>query len=112
MHICDWHLTFSTLAGAAPAPPVPAGVPPLDSINVWAALSTGSQQSPRTEVALSVHSLILGDHKLVTHQNGGGKNNWQNPEWPDGDSTPGPPCNPCLFDLSTDPLVRTSLLYI
>lgn len=115
IHICDWHLTLSKLAGAAPAPPVPAGVPGLDSIDAWPALSTGSLGS-RTEVALSVKSLISGNHKIVTKQPAGGKNNWQNPAFPEADpsdpelvTTPGDACNPCLFDLSVDPLEKTNL---
>jgi arylsulfatase B len=106
IHICDWHLTLSKLAGATPAPPTPKGVPLPDSIDAWPALSTGTLGS-RTEVALSVKSLISGNHKLVTGQKAGGKNNWQNPAFPDADpsdpelfSTPGGACDPCLFDLS------------
>jgi arylsulfatase I/J len=55
IHICDWYTSLLTLAGATP-PHIAAdngpGMPPLDSINIWPAL-TSNITSPRVVVPLS-----------------------------------------------------------
>lgn len=58
IHIADWYATFASLAGVSAAALVDAraaaaGLPALDSINVWALVSGSNVTSPRTEVPLS-----------------------------------------------------------
>ena len=93
VHICDWFVTFSNLAGAT-LPKPRAGVPPIDSLDVWSAItSAGKIASPRHEVPLSSTALIIGDHKLVMKAPTGGKDTWQNPMYPEGSTTPGDGCD-------------------
>jgi hypothetical protein len=112
VHICDWFQTFANLAGATLPDPHP-GVPPMDSLDVWAAITSADGiASPRVEVPLSATALIVGDHKLLLKAPTGGKDNWQNPMYPEGSTTPGDGCDPeapCLFDLRADPFERTNL---
>lgn len=88
------------MAGATLAPPHP-DVPPVDSLDVWAALTQPGVPSPRTEVPLSLSALVIGDYKLTLTS--GKSNVWCGEEWPMGSTTPAPPCNtelPCLFNLA------------
>jgi arylsulfatase B len=55
MHICDWYKTLSTLVGVDAADDA-RGVPPIDSIDVWAALmrpNATAADSLRREVPLA-----------------------------------------------------------
>ena len=57
VHICDWHVTFAALAGAA-SPSADAraaakGLPAVDALNVWAMVSGANATSPRVELPLS-----------------------------------------------------------
>lgn len=114
IHICDWWKTLTNLAHPSSSNEQKDGkenddVPQLDSIDVWPALSTGASVSPRTEIPLSLQALIMGEMKYVTGEKAGGKNKWQNPEYPMGNSTPGPACQPCLFNLTADPYEHIDL---
>ena len=71
VHICDWFVTLSNLAGATLPAPHP-GVPPMDSLDVWAAItatSPGAAVGPRTEVPLSATALVIGagPHNMDYH---------------------------------------------
>jgi len=82
MHLCDWLATFCHLAGCntSDARAAAAGLPPIDSLNMWPLLSGTNMTSPRTEVWLTPLSgdranatnprsadaaIILGRHKLI-----------------------------------------------
>lgn len=66
IHICDWYATFSELAGVDPTDAKAArspGIPAIDSVSAWAAISSGAMTS-RTTIVLSSMS-----------------NAQENPEW-------------------------------
>lgn len=105
IHIADWYATFCSLAGVDHHDPaaVAAGIPDVDSLNVWPILSGASGISPRWEIPLAVggiatdtftapvewngpdakggiSALIQGKYKLVGGTFGSGFH--QAPEWP------------------------------
>ena len=51
MHITDWYRTLSELVGVSGDDNV-AGIPSVDSLNMWNMLTTNAS-SPRTEIPLS-----------------------------------------------------------
>lgn len=115
IHLCDWYATFCHLAGVDPTDS-PAGVPPIDSINVWDALISGNlTATPRREVPLSYGSatagaLIIDDMKLVIGTNGG-KGIWTGPQHPNGTKDyedAGCPKG-CLFNVRVDPTEHNDL---
>lgn len=119
MHVADWWRTLAELVGVDPKDGIvetyrnqSASVPLPDSVNVWAAISTPGGKSGRTEVPVSVNTLIQGDMKLVTNEEAGSKNKhnvWVPPTWPLGTAEPGFPCTACLFNITADPEERTDL---
>lgn len=50
--ICDWYATFATLAGVSVVdePAQRAGLPPVDSLDLWPMLSGRNLTSPRKEI--------------------------------------------------------------
>ena len=58
----DWYSTFCALANVNPTDFVAAeaGVPPIDSLNMWPLLSGAEDKSPRTEVYLSAAAPLPG----------------------------------------------------
>merc|ERR1712039_122883 len=89
-----------------------AGLPPVDSMNMWPMLQSGSA-SPRTVVPLSSHTVIAWPYKLIMGTQGG--KGWytstQHPNStgpiPDHDS--GCPGVGCLFNIEKDPEERNDL---
>ena len=70
--------------------------------------------SPRTSAALTPATLLVtdGDDKLwkyIAVQGNIHDAAWAGPEYPDGNVTIGPKCNPCLFELRLDPEERHDL---
>ena len=82
MHLCDWLATFCALAGCDTSDDgaAAAGLPPMDSRDMWPLISAANSTSPRTEVWLTPLSgdrgngtngrsadaaLIVGEHKLI-----------------------------------------------
>ena len=61
----------------------PGVVPPVDSVDVLAALTTVNGTSARTAMAwaLSDTALVYGRYKILT-ETGGGKNKWVSEQWP------------------------------
>ena len=118
IHIADMWATFSVLAGADAMDHKAAsmgGVPPVDSLDVSDVFFVHNGTSPRHVIVLSSTAVTQGAFKLL-HESGGGKNKWVPPEWPayntNGSSTPatpGPACNPCLFNVVNDPREQTNL---
>ena len=117
----DFYGTFCHLAGvdAFDARAAAAGLPPVDSVNLWPMLSGANGTSPRAELALgsaglsapwtdgapAVQGLIQLPWKLLLGELG--QNIWQSPtypnestRWPD---TPFSCGGGCLFDIEADP---------
>ena len=67
LHICDWYATFCALTGLDPTDKraEAAGLPPLDSLNMWPMISGENTTSPRTWIAVDDNTLIDGDYKLI-----------------------------------------------
>ena len=131
----DWYATFAGLAGVDPtdAAAAAAGLPPIDSINLWPWLSGASPTSPRTEVPIAsaagecnmnatvspletvVQGLVRADgYKLLIGATG--QNIWSGPLYPNASTSwvdvpfhCGVPSTPpignggCLFNVFDDP---------
>merc|ERR1711988_312315 len=76
----DWYATYAALAGADPTDhrAAAAGLPPIDSHNLWPLLSGQTKTSPRTELAIGdfegqttlVGGIISGQFKVLVGTNG------------------------------------------
>ena len=128
----DWLATFCGLAGVDPADArgAAAGLPPIDSLDVWPLLSGANATSPRAEVWLGadtddgndgatlVQGIIRADgYKLLvgTVQYAG----WQGPIFPNATTRDGQDVNAdcgnvthprCLFNVLDDPTEHVNLV--
>jgi len=103
IHMADWYGTFARLAGVDPEDHqgVQAGLPPVDSVDVWPMLTGRNTSSARTEIPLCVEfevggehglpkligntsALIMGDYKLLTGPEPMAY--WQGPAFPTASS--------------------------
>lgn len=118
MHLADWYATFSSIAGIDPADDiaVAAGLPGIDSVNLWPLITGETNESPRTELVISGHTLIVGDYKLMVNTQHYAV--WQEAIWPHGDLQDYDlkhtelECSvdsPCLFDVAMDPMEYTDI---
>jgi len=117
----DWYATFSKLAGVDPEDQKAkaAGLPPIDSFDMWPLLSGQNKTSPRTEIPLGdtlleffettvIGGLIQGPWKLIlglqTQSAWTGpiypnsSTNWQSDFWIESCEFEG-----CLFNIIDDP---------
>lgn len=111
IHISDWYRTWIELAGvdATDFIAAAAGLPPIDSLNVWDLITGVNSTSPRVEIPLSPTAFISGNYKLLLGPND--QATWSGPQYPNSSSVnspvvPGPilKCpNGCLFDVLNDP---------
>jgi arylsulfatase B len=127
----DWYATFCALAGTDPTDDraAAAGLPPIDSLNMWELLSGTNLTSPRSEVILGSALPFPGDRTGYTIVQGlinsdGFKiligqvdqDTWTGPLYPNASSfpyqdnthycgDPNPPFNngTCLFNVFDDP---------
>eukprot|EP01083_Nonionella_stella_P276998 941664_1 len=67
LHICDWYSTFCDLAGLNPHDKraEKAGLPAIDSLNMWPMISGMNKTSPRTEIAINANAFIQNEYKLL-----------------------------------------------
>ena len=69
--------------------------------------------SPRTSAALTASTVVVSAGadlwKYIAHQPQSHDGAWVTPEFPDGNVTIGPACQPCLFNLRADPEERHDL---
>lgn len=127
MHLCDWLATFCSLAGCDTSDEAAshAGLPPMDSLDLWPHLSGANATSPRTEVWFTPLSgdrgngtntksadaaIIVGQHKLIvgnisqaswcgpTYPNHTTWDTWKTIEKCTSETKVG-----CLFDIMNDP---------
>jgi len=121
--ISDWYRTYATLGGVDPTDhkAAAAGLPPIDSFDLWPLLSGQNASSPRAELAIGdvtqVGGLLTSDgYKLLL---GGGANHqiaqagWTGPQFPNTSSKWDPnksvmscgnsSATGCLFRVETDP---------
>lgn len=111
MHIADWYGTFCKMAGVDPtdSKAAAAGLPPVDSLDLWPVLSGASPTSPRTELPISAQTLIQGQWKFMQ-----GKMDyatWQGVSYPNTTTLTHPEAGTilqcgasgCLFDVVNDP---------
>ena len=111
--IADWLHTFAALAGVDPtdAKAAAAGLPPIDSLNVWPLISHANATSPRTEIPVGPTVLLHTQYKLMLGAQI--EATWGGPQYPNSSSVaapvdPGPTlaCGAkggCLFDVIADP---------
>ena len=134
MHLTDWLATFCSLAGCntSDEPAAAAGLPPMDSLDMWPHLTGANSTSPRTEVWLTPlrgdrsngtnprsgdAAIILGEHKLIVGNIS--QASWTGPSYPNNsvdwdtwasvehcttDSKVG-----CLFNIFDDPTEQHDL---
>ncbi|CAE7245189.1 ARSB [Symbiodinium natans] len=108
IHIADWYGTLCALAGvdASDQRAAAAGLPPIDSVDMWPYLSGAADASPRNTIPVGDTCLISGSWKLMTAATT--PSLWQGPRYPNGSTreseaeTPG--CSDgCLFNVEQDP---------
>ena len=117
VHIADWLATLCALIGVDPTDAVAAaaGLPPIDSLNVWPLISGANETSPRFEVPVAPSTIISWPWKLLT-----GEQWWSGyagPVYPNASSVADDrslnqwvDCGAgCLYDLSKDPGERSDL---
>jgi len=114
----DWYATFSSLAGVDPRDDraARAGLPPIDSFNMWPLLSGQTTTSPRTEVPLGavgagkatlLGGIIMGDYKLLVEDVA--QAGWTGPQFPNvstnwiSSDTIAHCGAGCLFNVKDDP---------
>mmetsp|Transcript_10293 Transcript_10293/g.14187 ORF Transcript_10293/g.14187 Transcript_10293/m.14187 type:complete len:274 (-) Transcript_10293:356-1177(-) len=108
--ISDWYATFCALAGVDPfdSKAAKAGLPPVDSINLWPLLSGSNSTAPRAEYLVNANALVKDNWKLLKGRqvNSG----WSGPRYPNITSAGNEvghvqlDCSGgCLFDVANDP---------
>lgn len=116
IHMADWYGTFCSLAGVDPEDPVAAaaGLPPVDSMNVWPLLSGANSTAPRFEIPVSNQTLIQGSFKLI--EGTMGYAGWTGSAYPNASSSAHDPCDVsmacgsgCIFDVVNDPTEHVNL---
>ena len=113
IHLADWYATFSGLAGVDPTDEMAAsaGLPAIDSLDMWPLISGQNSVSPRTDIPISFNTLISGDYKILTgrvRQAG-----WTEEDNPNSNTVtlPTQSCKRkgCLYNIKNDPKERRDL---
>lgn len=113
IHLADWYATLSGLAGVDPTDQLAAsaGLPGIDSLDMWPLISGQTSTSPRTDIPISSNTLISGDYKILTgtvSQAG-----WTEVVHPNSNSVslPDQSCGKkgCLYNIKDDPEERSDL---
>ena len=115
IHLADWYGTFCAIAevDSTDEKAAKANLPPVDSINMWPFISGQTEVSPRTDIPLSINTLISGDYKILT--NNVPQAGWTGPQYPNQTNPSGgikavEHCDGgCLYNIKDDPQERTNL---
>jgi len=114
-HTCDWYATLCNIAGGTPSfcssdpSAEAAGLPGLDSFDLWPLITGVSPNSPRTSFAAGPGTYLSGKWKLLLGEVSDA--GWMGPLWPNS-SSPLHDISPlvsqcgsrgCLFDVESDP---------
>ena len=107
IHIADWYATFSGLAGVSSTDDLAAsaGLPAVDSFDMWPLISGQTSTSPRSDVPISYNTLISGDLKILTGKvSQAGWTAYDHPNTTDV-SLPDQSCGKkgCLYNIKLDP---------
>ena len=111
--IADYYATCAGIAGVDPTDKkaAAAGLPPIDSLNMWPYFTGQTDKSPRTEIFNDVSTAIVGDFKIMT----GSQANacWAGPQYPNSSD---PTCRTtincgdgCLFNIKEDPTEHNNI---
>ena len=118
----DWYATFASgiagLTDIEDKAALEAGVPPLDSLNLWPYITGRARTSPRTEVAVGtgngevdglIKELDGGLYKILLGPQS--CDGWTGPQCPNASyrTPPTGKCAPCFFRLDTDPTEHNDL---
>ena len=112
LHLADWYATLCYVSGADPADRTAhaAGLPPIDSLNMWPLLSGASSTSPRRSVLVSNQSLLWAEEPHLWKYMAPGTYHGATQPSPPDDHTPLSnvssvrcPDPGCLFDVRHDP---------
>eukprot|EP00965_Chrysotila_dentata_P175388 5788812-Pleurochrysis_carterae.AAC.2 len=116
VHIADWYGTLCALArvDARDARAAAAGLPPIDSVDVWPMLSGRNLTSPRRGFLVNADAIVLGEWKYVrggTQMIGAA---WGGPQYPNASTATDPvnshtlrcPPQGCLFNVVRDKTER------
>lgn len=66
--VADWYGTLARLAGDTHPVDVKAanaGLPPIDSLDVWPLVTGANTTSPRTVLPVDTETILVGSHKLI-----------------------------------------------
>jgi len=109
--IFDWYATFCAIAGVDPfdAAAEKAGLPPVDSMDMWPVISGRNKTGPRNELilgGLDVQGIISNQYKLLMGSLP--YDSWTGPFFPnatlwESDNSVLHCDSPCLFDIYADP---------
>ena len=110
IHIADWYATFAAIIGFDPTDEraKKAGLPPIDSMNMWPLISGENLTSPRIEYPVNDNVLIQGRYKYMVNASFDYAS-WGGYLFPNSSSVQNPiqgtkmNCEKgCLFDLEAD----------
>ena len=69
IHIIDWYATFAAIIGYDPTDQkaMKAGLPPIDSLNMWPLINGENLTSPRVELPVDENVLIQNNYKYIVN---------------------------------------------
>eukprot|EP01083_Nonionella_stella_P316956 1151965_1 len=123
MHISDWYVTLSKMAGveAHDYDAVSKGLPDVDGYNMWPLIAGEVSESPRTELVMNKNTLLVDNYKLITSVKK--YSIWQGEAFPNSSTTitetelqqtgidecDAEPQWGCLFDVVNDPTEHNNI---
>ena len=113
VHTCDFYATFCALAGipAHDSRAALAGLPPVDSLDMWPYLSGNVTASPRTTIYGDTDMVIDGGFKYIAAETDGAC--WAGPTFPNASTvecTATDCAQGCVYDIYADAAERVNLI--